>query len=295
MSEMSDLKYLVNDELVPASSASISVRDRGFMYGDAAFETLRVYGDTVFEWDRHVDRLQGSCDRLGFGEAVPPAADLHDGIMRMLAANELSDAYVKLSVTRGVQPGKLTPDAEIDPTVVAICAPLPRGGLSGERVWDEPATLSLVETTQPPASALPPAAKTHNYLTGILARLELRGSAADEALLLSDDGYLTEGATSNLFFVVDGTLKTPSTAVPLLPGITRTVVMELAAKLDIPVETGQYEPAALDAADEAFLTNSTWELRPVSAFDGTEYDIGSVTESLQTAFDERVEKLYDGN
>ncbi len=295
MSEISDRQYLVNDELVPASEASVSVRDRGFMYGDAAFETLRVYGDTVFEWDSHVDRLQGSCDRLGFGDVVPPPAALHDRIMEMLAVNDLSDAYVKISVTRGVQPGKLTPDEEVDPTVVAICAPLPRGGCSGERVWDEPATLSLVETTQPPASALPPAAKTHNYLTGILARLELRGTAADEAVLLSADGYLTEGATSNLFFVADETLKTPSTSVPLLPGITRSVVMELAAELDIPVETSRYEPTALATADEVFLTNSTWELRPVSVFDGTEYDTGSVTKSLQDAFDERVEKLYDRN
>jgi len=289
---MSELQYLVNGELVPESEASVSVRDRGFMYGDAAFETLRVYGGTPFEWDRHMDRLQHSCDQLGFGDAVPSGSVLLDQINRMLAANALSDAYVKLSVTRGVQPGKLTPNRNVDPTVVGICSPLPRGGITGERVWDTPATVSLVETTQPPASALPPSAKTHNYLPGILARLELRESNADEALLCSTDGFLTEGATSNLFFVREGVLTTPDVTLPLLPGITREVVLELAVELDIPVETGEYRPDVLTEATELFLTNSTWEIRPVSDCGDHAYDVGPVTRRLQRAFDERVELLY---
>ncbi len=296
---MNELQYLINGELVPASAATVSVRDRGFMYGDAAFETLRVYGGTPFEWDRHIDRLTQSCERLGFGDSVPSRDTLREQITRMLTANDLQEAYVKLSVTRGEQPGKLTPKRDVEPTVVAICSPLSRGGLAGNHVWDEPATISIVETTQSPASALPPGAKTHNYLTGILARLELRGSDVDEAMLLSTEGYLTEGATSNLFFVHDGVLSTPTTSLPLLPGITRKVVLELAEELDIPAETGRYTPESLVDADEVFLTNSTWEIRPVTRFadDASrqyerEYEVGTVTRRLQRAFDERVETLY---
>ena len=289
---MSEYTSHVDGELVPADEATVSVRDRGFMYGDAVFETLRVYDGVPFEWDAHVDRLRNSADLLGFGGAIPSTTDLLERVESTLTANELRDAYVKVSVSRGVQPGKLTPRQVVDPTVVVQVAPLPRGGVSGERVWDDPATVRTVETRRVPSEAIPAEAKTHNYLNGILARLELRGTDADEGLLCSTDGYLTEGATSNLFFVRDGVLYTPSTALPILPGITRRVVLDCVAEAEIPVETGRYEPTTLQSAAELFLTNSTWEIRPVESLDGRPLETGPVTRALQDAFDERVEAFY---
>lgn len=290
---MTELQYHVDGELVAESNATVNVRDRGFMYGDGAFETMRVYGGEIFEWEAHADRLRRSCETLGFADALPEDDDLRGRIEETLAANELDDAYAKLSTTRGVQPGKLTPDPAVDPTIVVLVSPLPRGGTGGERVWDEPATLSTVEQRKVPDSALPAAAKTHNYLNSILARLELRGSEADEAIVQSVDGLLAEGATSNLFFLREGTLCTPAESVPLLPGITRDIVLELAEEAEIPVETGEYEPDQLDDATELFVTNSTWEIRPVTRVDGRAYEIGPVTRELQGRFDERVEQLYD--
>jgi branched-chain amino acid aminotransferase len=288
---MTDL-YHVDGELVPAAAATVSVRDRGFMYGDAAFETLRAYGGHPFEWDAHVQRLGQTCEALGFRDAVPAARDLRERVEETLSANDLREAYVRLSVTRGVQPGKLTPEEDVDPTVVVLVSELPRGGVGGERVWAEPARLQTVETRRIPDAAMPAGAKTHNYLNGILARLELRGTDAHEALVHSTDGYLTEGATSNLFFVTDGILKTPTEDLPLLPGVTRAVVLELAREAGLPVETGRYRPETVARADEAFVTNSTWEVRPVARVDETTFDHGPVTERLQSAFDERVEQLY---
>jgi len=289
---VSETVYHVDGELVPADEATVSVRDRGFAYGDAAFETLRVYGGTPFRWGAHTDRLARTCEILGFREAVPPADDLRSRVEETLAANGFSEAYVRLSVTRGVQPGKLTPDEDVDPTVVVVVKELPRGGQTGERVWEEPARLRTVETRRVPDAAIPARAKTHNYLNGILARLELRGTDADEALLCSPDGHLTEGATSNLFFVQDGVLRTPTAELPLLPGITREVVCELAEEAGVPVETGRYEPGMLAEAAELFLTNSTWEVRPVTRVDGQDVPVGPVTRRLQARFDERVEALY---
>jgi branched-chain amino acid aminotransferase len=289
---MSDPVYSVDGELVPASAATVSVRDRGFMYGDAAFETLRSYGGTPFRWADHAARLEETCETLGFGGALPAVATLRERVGETLAANDLEDAYVRLSVTRGVQPGKLSPETAVDPTVVVMVKKLPRGGTTGERVWDGPARLRTVETERIPDAAVPSAAKTHNYLNGILARLELRGTDADEALLRAGDGSLTEGATSNLFFVQGETLRTPAASLPLLPGVTRRVVLECAEELDIPVETGRYEADALGDATEVFVTNSTWELRPVTAVDGRSFPVGPVTRSLQAAFDGRVEALY---
>ncbi|WP_436936092.1 aminotransferase class IV [Halovenus marina] len=287
-------KYFVDGEILPADEATVDVRDRGFRYGDAAFETLRVYGGHPFEWTAHADRLCRTCETLGFADALPALETLRSNLDRTLAANDVSDAYARLSVTRGVQSGKLTPDESVDPTVVIIVKPLSRGGIDGERVWDRPARLMTVETRRIPDSAVPAEAKTHNYLNGILARLELRESAEayDEAILPSTGGYLTEGATSNLFFVADDRLQTPTTDLPLLPGVTRSVVLDIADELGVSVETGRYEPDALRDADEVFCTNSTWEVRPVSRVDGVDYSTGPVTARLQERFDERVERLY---
>ncbi|GGL31326.1 4-amino-4-deoxychorismate lyase [Halarchaeum grantii] len=282
------MRYHVAGELVDAADATVSVADRGFRYGDAGFETLRAYGGGVFRWDDHADRLAGTLDALGF-DRYPDAADLRERVRETLAANELADAYVRVSVTRGAQGGKLTP-GPADPTVVVVAKPLPRGGVAGEDVWDAPASARVIETRRVPSDALPASAKTHNYLNGVLARTELDGE--DEALLRDTDGHLAEGATSNVFWVRDGTLHTPSLAGDVLPGVTRRVVLELAADAGIDVETGVYEPGALRHADEAFLTNTTWEVRPLVAVGDAALPVGPVTERLRDAFDRRVEATH---
>ena len=288
------MQYHVDGELVAREDATVSVEDRGFRYGDAAFETMRVYGGHVFEWERHHTRLQRTCEALGMPGAVPD--DVDSRVARTLAANDLREAYCRVSVTRGVQPGKLTPDPAVEPTVVVAVAELPEGGVGGGKSWTEPADVRSVETRRIPDACLPADAKTHNYLNGILARLELRGAgdgaepAADEALMRDTDGFVAEGASSNLFFVADGTLHTPE-AGALLPGITREVVLELAAEESFPVEEGRYTLADVRSADEAFLTNSTWELRPVASVDGAAVGGGPITTLLTRLYEDRVESV----
>jgi len=290
-----DRQFHVDGEIVPAGEASVSVRDRGFAYGDAAFETLRAYGGEPFEWGSHLDRLRRTAETLGFGDAVPE--DLRERVEDTLAANDLAEAYVRLSVTRGVQPGTLTPDPAVDPTVVVVVRGLPRGGIEGERVWDEPATVQTVRTRRAPDSAIPAGAKTHSYLNGLLGRVELRraatdGDPADECLLRDGADRVVEGATSNLVFVSEEGLRTPSDDLPLLPGITRAVVLEIARAEEFPVETGHYSVDAVREADEAFLTNSTWEIRPVASLDGIDIGAGPITRLLARLFDERVEREH---
>ncbi|MFC7041613.1 aminotransferase class IV [Halonotius sp. GCM10025705] len=311
-----DLVFHVDGELVPADEASVNVADRGFLYGDAAFETMRAYGGEIFAWDAHADRLQETCSVLGLEHGLA-TDDLRQRIADTLAANDLSEAYVRLSITRGVQPGKLTPDEAVDPTVVVIVKPLPRGGSDGQPVYEGPATLQTVKTKRVPDAAIPARAKTHNYLNGILARLELRVSDADEAIMVGADGHVAEGATSNLFFVRDNALRTPSLDGPVLPGITRRVVLDIADEEGIPVEEGQYTPDEIRNAAEVFLTNSTWEIRPVEVVDGIQIggdarsddsnDVGDddsnsettgstaagpVTTLLSRLFDARIDREY---
>jgi branched-chain amino acid aminotransferase len=288
-----DLVYHVDGELVPAGEATVSVRDRGFMYGDAAFETLRAYGGELFEWTAHADRLAETCDVLELDHGLSAEA-LRERVEETLAANGFEEAYVRLSVTRGVQPGKLTPDPDVDPTVVVVVSELPRGGRGGDPVWDGPATLQTVKTRRMPDRALPARAKTHNYLNGILARLELRVTGADEALMLDAAGHVAEGATSNVFFVADDALCTPSLDGPVLPGVTRRVVIDLAREEGIPVREGQFTPDDVRNAAEVFVTNTTWELRPVATVDGIDCGGGPVTTLLSRVFDERVERACYG-
>jgi len=292
---MSERLYHVDGELVAADEATVSVEDRGFLYGDAAFETMRAYGGEIFEWDGHMDRLAETCEILGLDHGVAKS-DLRQRVDETLTANNCTEAYVRLSITRGVQPGKLTPQEAVDPTVVVIVKPLPRGGREGTSVWDRPATLQTVKTKRVPQASIPARAKTHNYLNGILARLELRVTDADEAMMVDHAGHVTEGATSNLFFVQDNALRTPSLDGPILPGITRRIVLTIAAEEGIPVQEGQYTPTDVRQADEVFLTNSTWELRPVEIVDGITIGEsggpGPVTTLLSRLFDSQVETRY---
>jgi branched-chain amino acid aminotransferase len=309
-SQAADRLVHVNGELVPQSEATVSVRDRGFKYGDAAFETLRAYGGDVFRWDAHADRLEETCSLLEIDHGLS-TAELHERVLRTLAANGFEDAYVRLTISRGVQPGKLTPQPEVDPTVVIIVKPLSRGGVDenlrfssanqdsaspddvdGEPVWDGPATLKTVETRRIPNTAVPARAKTHNYLNGILARLELRGTDADEAVMLDSQGAIAEGATSNVFAVDGDGLVTPALSGPVLPGVTRATVIDIAEEEGIPVRETTMFPTALREAEEAFCTNSTWEVRPVEKVDGTTVGGGPVTELLAHGYRERVEERF---
>jgi len=286
-----EVLFHVNGELVPRDEATVSVHDRGFKYGDAAFETLRAYGGDVFGWEAHADRLESTCDLLEIDHGLSREG-LHDRILETLAANGFEDAYVRLTVSRGVQPGKLAPQPDVDPTVVIIVKPLPRGGGDGDPVWDGPATLKTVQTRRIPDNAVPARAKTHNYLNGILARLELRGTDADEAVMLDAQGHVAEGATSNVFAVDGDGLVTPALSGPVLPGVTRATVIDIAEEEGIPVRETTMLPKALREAEEAFCTNSTWEVRPVESVDGASVGGGPVTELLAQGYRQRVEERF---
>lgn len=283
------MQYHVDGDLVPAESATVNVRDRGFQYGDAAFETIRAYGGQTFAWAAHEKRMDATCDALGIDHGLS-GRDLRSRVHETLAANDLADAYVRLSISRGVQSGRLAPEGEADPTVVVVVDPLPRGGVSGERVWNAPATARTVDVQRVPDDCIPSVAKTHNYLGGVLARID--AGDADEALLVDEDGRVTEGASSNVFFVSDGVLKTPSLDLPVLPGITRWAVIQIAEEVGVPVEEGHYTPADLHDADEVFFTNTTWEVRPVGRLDDASYSTCKVGAGLARAFAEEVERRH---
>ncbi|MFW6153370.1 MAG: aminotransferase class IV [Halobacteriota archaeon] len=281
---------VIDGEVVPSESASISVRDRGFLYGDAAFETMRSYAGAIFAWEHHMDRLEATCALLDIDPPIDRETRL-DWITRALAANDLEEAAVRLSVTRGVQPGTIRPGGDGRPTVVILVRPLERSGVAGHPAWDEPATVYTATTRKVPDTAIPARAKTHNYLNGILARLDVPDDA-DEALVRTVEGDVAEGTVSNLFLVEGDALVTPAITSPILPGVTREAVIILARLLEMDVRETTVSPADLDDAEEAFLTNTTWEVRPIDAIDGRRLAVGSVTRRLADAFATAVEANF---
>jgi branched-chain amino acid aminotransferase len=286
---MTARRVSIDGQIHPAADATVPVTDRGFMYGDGIFETLRIYGGQIFAWDSHRQRLRHGCDRLGIDLRVDDAT-LEEWIDALVAANDLTEAYLKIMVSRGVTGGRLRPPRDATPTVVIVCEPLARGGHRGAPVWETPAACATVETQRTPDAAIPSELKPLAYLNGIVAHLEAP-AWTDEPLLRDATGHITEGAVSNLFIVTDAGLQTPPAGGDLLAGVTRTVVCELAAAEGLPVREDPITPELLYAADEAFLTNTTWEIRPIDRVDAVEYDPGPVTALLQHRFDDEVERF----
>lgn len=280
----------VDGELVDRDGRHLSALDRGFRYGDAVFETMRAYGGSIFAWERHLDRLERSATTVGLDHGLS-RTDLRGRAEETLAANDLTDAYLRLSISRGIQPGTLTPQPTTNPTVVVQVEALPRGGVEGEPVWDGPARCHIPDIRRMPTSVIPAHVKSHNYLNGILASQAADDAGAEVAVLLDMSGNVTEATTANLFFVRGGTLHTPSVdALPVLPGITREEVITIAERHDIPIETGVYDPGVLAKASEAFLTNTTWEVRPIDSIDDMTFSVGPVTRTLADAFSRLIER-----
>mgnify|MGYP000613310632 CR=1 FL=1 len=285
------MQYHVDGDLHDAAEATVNVRDRGFRYGDGAVETLRLYGETLFQWDAHAGRLADTCDRLGLDHGFG-RADLRARVRETVAANDLAEAVLTLSITRGVQPGGVAPDPTVDPTIVVTADPAPPGGRDGERPWDVPATVQTVRTRSVPSACGPANGTTQNRLAAVLAHQELRAMArtdpADEALLRDLDGDVVGGATSALFFVTDDGLHTPARAGGA-GAITQATVTELAADEDLPVHERRIDRDDLHDAAEGFLASTRWGLRPIGAVDGIDVGGGPVTALLTSRYDGRIE------
>lgn len=288
--------FHVDGRLVPAEAATVSVCDRGFRFGDAAVETLRARDGVPFEWTAHADRLRTSCDALSLDPGATDAT-LRDRVEATLSANNLDgdgpdasvDAAVQIEVSRGVDPAAaaddLTPPTDADATVVVSAEPAPAPGPG----TTDPAALQTVKTRRVPDRAVPARASVAGDVNRVLARLELRVSDADEALMLDGAGDVVGGADAALFFVRDDALCTPGLDGPVTPSVTRSVALELASAEDLPVREGRFGPDDVREADEAFLANARHGLRPVASVDGIDVGAGPVTRLLAHLYDDRVE------
>ncbi|MDQ1640673.1 MAG: branched-chain amino acid aminotransferase [Actinomycetota bacterium] len=276
-----DLIVNVAGRLVHRDQAGVSPFDSVVQGGDAVWEGLRVHGGRIFRLDEHLARLRRSAHALGF-PVIPSDAELTAEIRRTLAANAMTDGvHVRLTLTRGV---KITSgmDPRLNqsgPTVIVVAEHKPP-------VYDESGiTLVTSSVRRSAPDSLDPKIHHNNLLTSILAKIEANVAGADDAVMLDDRGFLAETNATNLFFVVSGVVRTPTTrACP--EGITRATVLELCASEGVPVEIGDWSLTELYTADEAFVTGTMGGLVPVVQVDGRDIGNGAgpVTFRLRDAY-----------
>lgn len=248
----------LDGRLVNAAGARVSAFDRGLLYGDGLFETLRSYQGRLFALDRHLARLRGTARWLG----IPvPAMDWRRQISAVLRRNRLLgvDASVRITLTRGPAAPGLLPPAHPRPTVLIICAGVP-ATLAG--VQRRGARVALLPFTRGGVIA---GHKLLDYVPAILGRVLARRQRAFEGLFVDARGYLSEGTTSNLFVVRRGRLLTPPLdgEAGVLPGVTRSLVIAVATAAGIRVQERRLRVSDLVGADEAFLTASMAEVVPI--------------------------------
>lgn len=243
----------LNGRLVPAAEARVSVFDRGFLYGDGVFETVRAYGGRFFLPDAHHARLVRSAAYAGIALPFDEA-----GLLRILqqTLGDLGDALVRVTVTRGEGPPVPDPAGAGPPTVLAVVRPAP------EVAFDKGIALATG-----PWRVADGEAKTVSYLGSVVALGEARRRGADEAVRLNPAGEVAEGSVSNLFGVWAGTVATPPEG-GIRAGVTRGVVLDLARRAGLDVAERAIRPEALATAEELFVTGTGWEVMPVTALDG---------------------------
>jgi branched-chain amino acid aminotransferase len=260
----------VNGEITPADQARVSVLDNGFTFGDAVYETLRTYGGRPFHLERHLERLRRSARRLAI--ALPATdealtADL-DALLRQAANPE---SYIRIIVTRGVGDISYHFDRVHGPTVVMAVKPLPP---VPEACFTDGVAVILSSVRRNPPSALDPSIKSCNLINNILAVQEAQARGAFEPILLNEIGEVAETASANVFLVKDGVLITPPLEAGILNGVTRQVVLELAAPAGIAVREEPVAVQDLLAADEAFITSTLKEVMPIATVDGARIGAG---------------------
>lgn len=277
------MKVFLNNNLVPEEDAYVSVFDHGFLYGDGVYETMRAYERVVFKLDEHVARLGQSA--LFIQLTIPEKQFIRNAVQQTLSANKLSDAYIRITVSRGKGPIGLDPALCKQVTFVIIAKEF-KG--YPETRYQEGVKAILAKTKKNLSEALNPQIKSLNFLNNILAMIEAKEQGADEAIMLNAHGSIAEGTVSNIFFVSDDNLCTPSLDAGILNGITRETVISIAQRAGINVREGMFSPADLLNAQEVFYTNTSSEILPISRVDHTTYRIGDVTRQLRKLYKKEV-------
>lgn len=277
------MKVYMNGKFVDRSKAVVSVFDHGLLYGDGVFEGIRSYNGLIFKLRDHIDRLFESAHTIML--KIPLGKnELLEAVKATVRENKLSNAYIRLIVTRGEGDLGLDPRKCSQPCIIVIADKIQ---LYPKDLYEKGLALITVATQRNVPEALNPQIKSLNYLNNILAKIEAITAGFEEAVMLSHSGYVTEATGENLFIVKGKQLLTPPPYIGVLRGITRQTVMELGSSMRLDVREELLTRHDLFNSDEVFLTGTAAEIVPVSRIDGRIIGSGKpgpITRRLQQQF-----------
>jgi branched-chain amino acid aminotransferase len=277
------MKIYIDGKYFSERDAKVSVFDHGLLYGDGIFEGIRAYNGRVFKLKEHIDRLFYSAKSILL--EIPMAhREIMAAVVETCRRNRVRDGYIRLVVTRGVGTLGLNPNRCKNPSVIVIAGKI---HLYPPELYERGMEIITVPTTRNLHSALNPAIKSLNYLNNIMAKIEANNAGCEEAIMLNAEGFVAECTGDNLFILQEGQLLTPPLSAGALYGITRRVVMELAAESGLKVAEPNLTRYDLFNADECFLTGTAAELVPVVKIDGRVIGTGKpgpVTRSLVSRY-----------
>ncbi len=279
------MHVILNGQLIPETAATVSIFDRGFLYGDGLFETLRVCRGRLFRWADHLARLQRGA---AFLQIRVPFTDpeLREQARQLIEHNRLPDSLLRLTLSRGVGVRGYSPKGADKPVLAMTLHPVSPANDQNPPLWR-----AVTSSFRLPAGEVLAQFKTGNKLPQILARAEAEDRDADEALLCNTDGHLVEASAGNLFCVRDGFILSPPLAAGILAGVTRVVVLEICGQLGIPAREAALTPGELLSADGVFVSLSSWGVVEIVSLDARPLRRSPLVEKIRAAYQE----LLQGN
>ncbi len=272
----------LNGKIIPDGDGIISSGDRGFLYGDGIYETLRSYKGKPFKLAEHLERMRHSAKQLRISFEYTNT-DIGEKVNKLIEKNRSQDAYIRITLSRGTGGGRLQMDDNIEPTTLIQVKPFTP---YDKKLYEE--GMSLVVSDCRRSTSCPISRhKSTNLLKSILLKEEANKKSAHETIILNTDGYVAECIVSNIFMVSGESVITPSLDTNILPGITRKTILDICKDSSIPAGEELFKVAALLNADEVFITNSLMEIMPVSKIEN--YKIGKtipgrITQQLMSAY-----------
>lgn len=254
-----EIEIYIDGVYYPKSEAKISVYDHGLLYGDGVFEGIRAYEGIVFKLHEHIERLYLSAHAIMMKIPISKEEMLKT-VIKTLRKNKLSNAYIRLVVTRGVGDLGLDPRKCPKPTIIIIADSI---NLHSKGAKENGISTMISWVRRNPVDTTTHEIKSLNYLNSILAKIEATSTDVDEALCLDKNGWIVEGVGENLFIVKNGKIFTPPSSSGALEGITAKVVTRIAKNMGIEASQTSITPFQLFSADEAFFTGTAMEMIPI--------------------------------
>jgi len=278
------MMVFLNGQFVPEVRAVVPVNDRGFMYGDGLFETMRVCGGRPFRMVQHLERMTLGAEFLKIKCPFTPK-ELQDFTEQLIKKNQMPEAVLRVTLTRGPGERGYTPQIDSQPTVVMTLHTAPPMDVGNPVQWRLITSSYRVPAADPLSSF-----KTANRLIHIMARMEAVEKGADEALLVNTNGEVAETASGNLFWIYHEKICTVPTGRGVLPGITRAVVLEICRTLGLPTNKRVIKPRALRNSEGIFITQSALGIVPVATLDGEPVAPSSLLNPVLRAYHEMLAK-----